>query len=127
MTPLEAIAAIAAFIVLAKLIFWLCCPRVLIDWGKAALKQPELLLVIYGILTVVLSYFILQAIGIVPVMACLFLAGVIIKLSYVPYFSSLSKVLDAMPKTTGGVFAKSWFAILILGFLACWTLFAVFG
>ncbi len=127
MTPIEVIAAIAAFAVLAKMVLWLCCPRVLVDWGKSVLKQPELLLVVYGLLTVILSYFILQAIGIVPVMACIFLAAALFKLSFVPYFSAFSKVLDGLPKTTGGVFAKSWFAILVLCFLSVWTLYAVFG
>jgi len=126
-TPIELVALVGALLVLVKFVLLLCCPHAVLDWARSLLRKPEVLMILYGVIAVVLSYLVLQAVGIVVFMACAFLASALIKMSYVPYFGAFDRVLAAMPRTPMGFFAKSWFAVFIWGFLAVWTLVAVLG
>lgn len=63
MTLIELVALVGALLVLVEFVLFLCCPHAVLDWARSLLRKPEVLMILYGVIAVVLSYLVLQANG----------------------------------------------------------------
>ena len=128
MTALEVIATIFALFVLVKIVVVLINPQV---WMKKVaeplLGNPRLATAVYGVLAIVVGYYVLTRLYIVDVAAVMLFTALVMGVGLMPYSKELLKIADEMSMTRSDLLRNTWLPIVIWGVIALWVLTSVFA
>lgn len=126
MTALEIIATIFALLVLIKLVVALINPQL---WMKKVaeplLGNPRLATTVYGVLAIVVGYYVLTRLYIVDVAAVMLFTALVGGVGMMPYSKELLKIAEEMSMTRSDLLRNAWLSIVIWGVIALWVLTSV--
>ena len=127
MTAIEVIATIFAILVLVKLVVVLINPQL---WMKKVaeplLGNPRLATTVYGVLAIVVGYYVLTRMYIANVAAVMAFTALVMGVSMIPYAKALLKMAEEMSATRADLLRNAWLPIVIWGVIALWVLTSVF-
>ncbi len=126
LTPIEILAAIAAILILVKLLLAAALkPKSLLNLYEAILiKHGAFAMAAYLVLLVIIGYYVFSSMSMVQVVAVMFFTSILIRLSLIPYSKPLYNLLKEI--LIKGFFRESWLTILVLLAIAIWTLYEIF-
>ena len=126
MTALEIIATIFAIFVLVKIVVVLIDPQI---WMKKVaeplLGNPRLATTVYGVLAIVVGYYVLTRLYIVDVAAVMLFTALVMGVGMMPYSKALLKIAGEMSATRSDLLRNAWLAIVIWTVIALWVLISV--
>ncbi len=126
MTALEVIATIFALFVLVKIVVVLINPQV---WMKKVaeplLGNPRLATAVYGVLAIVVGYYVFASLHIVDVAAVMLFTALVMGVGMMPYSKALLKIAGEMSATRSDLLRNAWLAIVIWTVIALWVLTSV--
>lgn len=128
MAALDVIATIFAILVLVKLVVVLINPRLWMEHvAKPLLGNPRLATTVYGVLAVVVGYYVLTRMYIVNVAAVMAFTALVMGVGMMPYSKTLLRMAEEMSATRADLLRNAWLPIVIWGVIALWVLTAVFA
>ena len=126
MIALEVIATIFAILILVKISVVLINPQV---WMKKVaeplLGNPPLATAIYGILAIVVGYFVFANLTVVEVAAVMAFTALLFGLGMLPYARAMLKIAEDMSANRSVLLQNAWLPIVIWVFIALWVLSSV--
>ncbi|MAF34859.1 hypothetical protein CMO91_03360 [Candidatus Woesearchaeota archaeon] len=126
MTPLETIATIFAVIVLVKLVLIMINPS---GWMRMVrplyVQQKNTIMFVYGVMAILLGYYIFQSLSIVQVSAVMFFTAALMGLAVAPHGKDILALADSIVKRR--IQGLCWISVAVWVFLALWTLRVIFG
>jgi len=126
MAALEIIATIFALLILVKIVVVLVNPQL---WMKKVaeplLGNPPLATAVYGILAVVVGYYVFTDLDITDVAAVMGFTALVMGLGMLPYAQALLKVAEEMSATRSKLLRNAWLPIVIWVVIALWVLTSV--
>ena len=126
MTALEIIATIFAIFVLVKMVVVLIDPQI---WMKKVaeplLGNPRLATTVYGVLAIVVGYYVLTRLYIVDVAAVMLFTALVMGVGMMPYSKALLKIAEEMSATRADLLRNAWLPIVIWTVIALWVLTSV--
>ncbi len=126
MTALEIIATIFALFVLVKMVVVLIDPQI---WMKKVdeplLGNPRLATTVYGVLAIVVGYYVLTRLYIVDVAAVMLFTALVMGVGMMPYSKALLKIAEEMSATRSDLLRNAWLPIVIWTVIALWVLTSV--
>ncbi len=126
MTALEIIATIFAIFVLVKMVVVLIDPQI---WMKKVaeplLGNPRLATTVYGVLAIVVGYYVLTRLYIVDVAAVMLFTALVMGVGMMPYSKALLKIAEEMSATRSDLLRNAWLPIVIWTVIALWVLTSV--
>ncbi len=128
MTALEIIATIFALFVLVKMVVVLIDPQI---WMKKVaeplLGNPRLATTVYGVLAIVVGYYVFASLHIVDVAAVMLFTALVMGVGMMPYSKALLKIAGEMSATRSELLRNAWLPIVIWTVIALWVLTSVFA
>ncbi len=128
MSALEIIATIFAILVLVKMVVVLINPQV---WMKKVaeplLGNPWLATTVYGVLAIVVGYYVLTRMNIVDVAAVMAFTALVGGLGILPFADAFMKIAEEMSADRSKLLRNAWLAIVIWTVIALWVLTSVFS
>ena len=121
MIPIEIIAVLFAVLILCKVIIWILFPQKLMRLAQKMVKHIPLVTGIYGIATLIIGYYIVQAFSIIEVAAIGLFIALLIKMGMMPLAQELLKNKKSLQEYQ----KRCWFPLLIWTIFALWTLIAL--
>ena len=126
MTALEVIATIFALLVLVKMVGLLMNPQLWMDKvAKPLLGNPRLATAVYGVLAIVVGYYVFASLHIVDVAAVMLFTALVMGVGMMPYSKALLKLAGEMSATRSDLLRNAWLAIVIWTVIALWVLTSV--
>ncbi len=126
MTALEIIATIFALFVLVKMVVVLIDPQI---WMKKVaeplLGNPRLATTVYGVLAIVVGYYVLTRLHIVDVAAVMLFTALVMGVGMMPYSKALLRIAEEMSATRADLLRNAWLPIVIWTVIALWVLTSV--
>ena len=126
MTALEIIATIFAIFVLVKMVVVLIDPQI---WMKKVaeplLGNPRLATTVYGVLAIVVGYYVLTRLYIVDVAAVMLFTALVMGVGMMPYSKALLRIAEEMSATRADLLRNAWLPIVIWTVIALWVLTSV--
>ena len=126
MTALEIIATIFAIFVLVKMVVVLIDPQI---WMKKVaeplLGNPRLATTVYGVLAIVVGYYVFASLHIVDVAAVMLFTALVMGVGMMPYSKALLKIAEEMSATRADLLRNAWLPIVIWTVIALWVLTSV--
>ncbi len=126
MTALEIIATIFALFVLVKMVVVLIDPQI---WMKKVaeplLGNPRLATTVYGVLAIVVGYYVFASLHIVDVAAVMLFTALVMGVGMMPYSKALLKIAEEMSATRSELLRNAWLLIVIWTVIALWVLTSV--
>ncbi len=126
MTALEIIATIFAIFVLVKMVVVLIDPQI---WMKKVaeplLGNPRLATTVYGVLAIVVGYYVFASLHIVDVAAVMLFTALVMGVGMMPYSKALLKIAEEMSATRSELLRNAWLPIVIWTVIALWVLTSV--
>jgi hypothetical protein len=126
MTALEVIATIFSILVLVKLVVVLINPRLWMEHvAKPLLGNPRLATTVYGVLAILVGYYVLTRMYIVNVAAVMAFTALVVGVGMMPYSKALLRMAEEMSATRSDLLRNAWLPIVIWGVIALWVLTTV--
>ena len=126
MTALEIIATIFALFVLVKMVVVLIDPQI---WMKKVaeplLGNPRLATTVYGVLAIVVGYYVFASLHIVDVAAVMLFTALVMGVGMMPYSKALLRIAEEMSATRADLLRNAWLPIVIWTVIALWVLTSV--
>ncbi|MEE8493037.1 MAG: hypothetical protein V3S25_03250 [Nitrospirales bacterium] len=126
MTALEIIATIFALFVLVKMVVVLIDPQI---WMKKVaeplLGNPRLATTVYGVLAIVVGYYVFASLHIVDVAAVMLFTALVMGVGMMPYSKALLRIAEEMSATRSELLRNAWLPIVIWTVIALWVLTSV--
>lgn len=126
MTALEVIATIFALLIVVKIVVVLVNPQVWMEKvAEPLLGNPRLATAVYGILAIVVGYYVFGYLDIIDVAAVLAFGALLTGLGMIPYAEPLLKTAEEMVATRATLLRKAWLPIVIWTAIALWVLSSI--
>jgi len=126
MTALEIIATIFALLIVVKIAVVLVNPQ---WWMKKVaeplLGNPPLATAVYGVLAIVVGYYVFTNLDITDVAAVMAFTALVTGLGMLPYAQALLKTAEEISATPSKLLRKAWLPIVIWVVIAFWVLSSV--
>jgi hypothetical protein len=126
MTALEMIATIFALLILVKIVVVLVNPQLwLKKVAEPLLTNPPLARSVYGVLALVVGYYVFRSLDITEVAAVMAFTALVVGLGMLPYAKGLLKVAEEISATRSNLLRNAWLPIVTWVVIALWVLAAV--
>ena len=126
MAALDIIATIFALLIVVKIVVVLVKPQL---WMKKVaeplLGNPPLATAVYGILAIVVGYYVFTNLDIIDIAAVMAFTALVTGLGMLPYAQTLLKVAEEMSATRSKLLRNAWLPIVIWVVIALWVLTSV--
>jgi len=126
MTALDIIATIFALLIVVKIVVLLVNPQL---WMKKVaeplLGNPLLATAVYGILAIVVGYYVFTNLDIIDIAAVMAFTALVTGLGMLPYAQTLLKTAEEMSATRSKLLRNAWLPIVIWVVIALWVLTSV--
>jgi len=126
MAALDIIATIFALLIVVKIVVLLVNPQL---WMKKVaeplLGNPLLATAVYGILAIVVGYYVFTNLDIIDIAAVMAFTALVTGLGMLPYAQTLLKVAEEMSATRSKLLRNAWLPIVIWVVIALWVLTSV--
>lgn len=122
MSPIEIIALVFALAVLIKGVTFLILGKKMVKYAEKMIKQTSVLMVVFLVFLIVIGYYVISALGIIPVVAAVFFGHALIGLMFVQF----PKVYTMMAKKFFNDRPRLWLLFLPWIILAVWVLIELF-
>jgi len=122
MTPIEIIALVFALAVLIKAVTFLIFGKKMVKYAEKMIKQTTVLMIMFLVLLIVIGYYVISALGIIPVAAAVLFGHALIGLMFVQF----PKVYTMMAKKFFNDRPRLWLLFLPWIILAVWVLIELF-
>ncbi len=128
MTVLDVIGAIFAIFILVKVSIVLIKPQLWMkEVAEPLLRNPVLATAVYGILAIMVGYFVFARLRVAEVAAVMFFTSLLIGVSLLPYSRALLKTAEEMLASRSELLRRAWLPLVIWVVIALWVLSTVFA
>jgi hypothetical protein len=126
MSTIAILAVIFALFIIVKISLVFIHPRGWFKFADAFLRHTIITTIVYGLLAVIVGYYILRTFSIVQVTAVLLFTSLLMGLALIPFTETMLSIREELLGSRLDILRKTWLTLLIWITIAVWTLYEAF-